>query len=246
MRITLRGLVPAALAVVGAAAAFATGAVAADLGPYGGRQTWRAPQNNNYYPPAFRWSGFYGGVQAGYGWGTTDATSTTLSTLAAEGFNYSTSGAVGGVHAGYNWQMQNFVVGLETDLELSGIGGSGIGGFGGAHNTEIGWLGSLRGRAGFVAGSTLFYLTGGLAYGGVTVDRAAGAAFKPFIEESAWKTGWTLGGGIEHAFTPRISARLEYRYTDLGTITYTSLPGNISDSSDVTHSAVRAGLSFKF
>lgn len=240
MRI-LGGIVPAAVAMT----ALAGLAEAADLGPYGGpRQRWDAPAT---FAPAFRWTGIYAGLQAGYGWGTTDAVSTSIGSGAAQSFNYSTTGAVGGVHAGYNWQAgQNFVLGVETDIELSGVGGSGVGGFGGGHVTNIDWLGSLRARAGFTTGSTLFYLTGGLAYGGVSVDRSASATSTPFIGASDWKAGWTAGAGIEHAFTPNISARIEYRYTDLGQITYTSTAAGITDSSDVTQSAVRAGLSFKF
>lgn len=235
------------LAAATAALGFLTAhAVAADLGPYPRRPAWGAAQPA-YYPEAFRWTGFYAGIQAGYGWGDTDATSSTLGSGIAQGFSYTTSGAVGGIHAGYNWQLnRNFVLGLETDLEASGIGGSGIGTLGGGHITNIDWLGSLRARGGFAAGNTLFYLTGGLAYGGVSVDRSAGAGFTPFIGESVWKTGWTLGAGIEHAFAPNITARIEYRYTDLGQITYTSPAAGLTDTSDVTHSAVRAGLSFKF
>lgn len=241
MRNKFSGLAPAIVAVV----ATTVGAHAADLGPNRGRQTWNAPQSS-YYPEAFRWSGFYAGVQAGYGWGSTTATSTTIAPYSWQSFDYGTSGGVGGVHAGFNWQSQRFVMGVETDLELSGISGSGLGTLGGGHITNVDWLGSLRGRLGYSMGQTLFYLTGGLAYGGVSVDRSAGAGFTPFIGESAWKTGWTLGGGIEHAFTHNISARIEYRYTDLGQISYTNFPSNLSDTSDVTHSAVRAGLSFKF
>lgn len=236
-----RALLPAALACV----ALADLAGAADLGGGSRRPDWR-PQQSGYYPQAFRWSGFYAGLQAGYGWGGTDAMSNTLSTGVAQGFSYTTSGGVGGVHAGYNWQTSNIVLGLETDLELSGVSGSGIGNLGGGHITNIDWLGSLRARAGIAAGSTLFYLTGGLAYGGVSVDRSAGAGFTAFTGDSVWKAGWTLGGGIEHAFTPNISARVEYRYTDLGQITYTNPTANLTDTSDISHSAVRAGLSFKF
>jgi len=237
------GIVPAAVALT----AFVGIAEAADLGPYGSpRQRWDSPAPA-YYPQAFRWTGFYAGLQAGYGWGNTDAVSTPLGAGTTQSFDYSTSGGVGGVHAGYNWQAnRSFVLGLETDLEVSGISGSGIGTSGGGHITNIDWLGSMRGRAGFTTGSTLFYLTGGLAYGGVSVDRSASATSTPFIGASDWKVGWTAGAGIEHAFTSTISARIEYRYTDLGQITYSSTTGGLTDTSDVTQSAVRAGLSFKF
>lgn len=240
MRLGTRGLAPALFVVV---AASAGNAFAADLGGPYGRQRWDAAPS---YAPAYRWQGLYGGVQLGYGWTNTDAVSTTLTTSATEAFSYTSSGALGGVHLGYNWQFNSMVLGLETDLELSGISGSGLGTFGGGHITNIDWMGSTRGRLGFTTGATLFYLTGGLAYGGVTVERSAGAGFTPFIGSDGWKTGWTAGGGIEHALTQTISARIEYRYTDLGTINYTSLPSNLNDRSDLTNHAIRAGLSFKF
>lgn len=231
MRKTFQRLAPPLLIALGFTS---SGALAADLGPYEGRQAWRSP-GPAYYPPEFSWSGFYAGVQAGYGWGDTSASLTTLAPFTAETFGYSTSGFVGGVHLGYNWQAsRNFVFGVETDLELSGIEGSGAGTLGSVHATNIDWLGSLRARAGYAAGNTLFYVTGGLAYGGID------------IVNSDWRTGWTLGGGVEHAFTPNITARLEYRYTDLGNASSTSALGNFSEASEITQSAVRAGLSFKF
>lgn len=237
-----RGLLSAAAA----ATAFASTAQAADLGPYGRRQEWRPPGQGYYQPNLLRWTGFYGGIQAGYGWGTTDATTHALNGAGSETFNYGTSGGLFGAHLGYNWQSSNFVLGLESDLEMSSIKGSGIGNWGGGHVTNFDWLGSLRARAGISTGSTLFYVTGGLAYGGVTVERSAGAGFTPFTGTSDWKAGWTLGAGIEHAFTRSISARIEYRYTDLGQITYTNPAANLTDTSDLSHSAIRAGLSFKF
>ena len=234
MRNAIRTLLPAALASV----AMAVSAEAADLGPNGARSSW-GPPPAAYYPAAFRWSGFYLGLQAGYGWGSTDATSSFLFPGTQQSFSYDLTGAVGGVHAGFNWQANSFVIGLETDIEASGIEGSGVGALGLGHATSIDWLGSLRGRLGYAAGNTLFYVTGGLAYGDVSVAT-------PFIAASEWRTGWTAGAGIEHAFRPNITARLEYRYTDLGSVSYANGFAGVGESSDVTHSAVRAGLSFRF
>lgn len=238
-RLLLRGLLPAVLAT----SSLAGLAEAADLGPYPApREEWRGPA----YYPGFRWTGLYAGLQGGYGWGNTGATWTALDIGTREGFSYPTSGALGGLHAGYNWQVGSLVLGLETDIEASGIAGSGFGSFGSVQSTNVDWLGSLRGRLGYAAGRTLFYVTGGLAYGSVSIDRSLAAGFVPFSNDSTWRTGWTVGGGIEHALSPHISLRLEYRYTDLGSVTFTNPGLNISDTTDITHSAVRAGLSFRF
>jgi outer membrane immunogenic protein len=247
----VRGRLPA-IAVVAAIAASAsivttsTASMAADLGPYGSRQQWRPPAGAGYYPQAYRWSGFYAGLQGGYGWGDTNATSSFIGVGGTEAFNYSKSGGLLGAHLGYNYQVNNFVFGVETDLETSWLGGSGFGGFGGKHTTNVDYMGSLRGRFGIAAGNTLFYLTGGLAYAGLDQERSSGAMFVPFAGNESFKTGWTLGGGIEHAFTSNISARIEYRYTDLGRNDWTHPTSGLVDSSDVSFSAVRAGLSFRF
>ena len=71
---------------------------------------------------------------------------------------------------------------------------------------------------------TLLYLTGGLAYGGVRSTRPPAPGAATFASYSDWRTGWTLGGGLEHAFTPNMTARIEYRYTDLGTATSPAWP----------------------
>jgi outer membrane immunogenic protein len=232
----MRNVLKSLLAAAALPAVFATPIHAADLGPYGARSAWTSQPAA---PAPFSWSGFYFGVQAGYGWGTTDAASNALPPGVQQSFSYDLTGAVGGVHAGFNWQANRLVFGLETDFEGSRITGSSTGVLGLAHQTDIDWMGSLRGRVGYAAGNTLFYATGGLAYGDVAITT-------PLIAASEWRTGWTLGGGIEHAFTPNLTARVEYRYTDLGSVTYATPLAGVNDSSSVTHSAVRAGFSYKF
>lgn len=224
-------------AIAVAAAMLATAASAADLGPYRQGSIKDAPPPAPYYRP-FSWTGLYVGAQVGYGWGTTDAKSGPV-TGYDQSYSYDTNGWVGGVHAGYNWQLQNLVYGIETDLEASGIGGSGIGSLGFGHNTDISWIGSTRGRLGIAYDRTLFYATAGLAYGEVKID-------KGFASYSDVRTGWTVGTGIEHAISDRTTLRLEYRYTDLGSSSFSSNAVNSIDKSETDFHAVRAGLSFKF
>ncbi len=211
-------------------------ALAADLG--GGpvrRGGPPPPPPPVVYQNGFSWSGFYVGVQGGYAWGDTEA----FSSPPDQSYDYSTDGFLGGAHAGFNWQANRFVIGIETDIELADISGSGAGTLGSDHSTEIEWLGSLRARLGLAADRTLFYVTGGLAYGDVAI---AG----PGYDFTETRTGWTAGAGIEHAFAfmPNTTARIEYRYTDLGSSDFSE--GGVTDDSDVTFSAVRAGLSWKF
>ncbi len=110
------------------------------------------------------------------------------------GYGWGTSsGWLGGAYAGYNFQVNpNWVVGLEGDIVAT-------------NKSSNGWDSTLRGRVGYAYDRYLFYGTGGLAFG----DIKNGGA-------SATKTGWTLGAGIEAALTSNMTARLEYRHTDLG------------------------------
>lgn len=231
--INMRSLAIAAISV-----GFAAGAAnAADLGPYRGAPAQGRPAPIAYQQP-FAWTGLYIGVQGGYAGGTADAQSGPLTGF-NQSYNYDTDGFIGGAHAGFNWQRQNLVYGIETDLEGSGIGGSGTGSLGLAHDTDVRWIGSTRGRLGIAYDRTLFYATAGWAYGDVKID-------KGFASYSEVRNGWTAGAGVEYAIGDRMTARFEYRYTDLGSGNSTSAAANSIDRSDVDFHAVRAGLSFKF
>ena len=73
---------------------------------------------------------------------------------------------------------------------------------------------------------TLIYATGGLAFADFEVQAKArvtttligsGATSISQSQSSDGQTvyGWTLGGGFEHAFTPNLSAKVEYLYVKL-------------------------------
>ncbi len=68
------------------------------------------------------WSGFYAGVNGGYGWANNNQ-------LVDPGWfdGISPSGGFGGGQLGYNWQgLSHFVLGFETDIQGSGIGASAL------------------------------------------------------------------------------------------------------------------------
>jgi outer membrane immunogenic protein len=222
----LAGAALAMLAVSGAAQA-------ADL------PSRRAPQDYYAAPPVFSWTGFYVGLNAGYGWGSfTDGSDQLLG---------KPSGFVGGLTAGFNWQaMPNFVLGVEGDWNLSGVSDHAqlpFFGFNGqGHVTSVG---TLRGRAGFAADRALVYVTGGLALASISASINDWRAIPFYSSYSGLQTGWALGGGLEYAFTDHISAKAEYMFTSVGTAdAFTWTPDWARIGNNL--SQIRAGVNYRF
>jgi len=87
-----------------------------------------------YVPPPFTWTGFYVGVNAGYGWNNNHDDNNFLpigavtvggGTFFPVSSNGGRGGFLGGVQAGYNYQFTpgaGFVVGIEADIDWADFG----------------------------------------------------------------------------------------------------------------------------
>lgn len=114
---------------------------------------------------------------------------------------------------------------------------------------DLNWLASMRGRFGYTWDRTLFYVTGGIAWG--NFGYAASAAFGPSASASFndTKTGWVIGGGAEWAFSPGWSLRAEYlHYEFAGTSrTVPTAGGTVSFGwQDTSVDVVRTGVTYRF
>lgn len=178
------------------------------------------------------WSGFYAGINAGYGIGYAyDA----VAPIAAFG---SMNGVFGGAQVGLNSQFDLVVFGVEADIQATAI--SQTAALLGMNDTiGIDYFGTVRGRVGADFDGILPYLTGGLAYGQGTISSPAMGG-----SDSQFHTGWTLGGGVEFALDQNVSIRTEYLFTELGPQTYT-INGAPVDSGYRFHT-IRAGANFSF
>ena len=217
MRTTALGLLAASAAIAIAAST----AHAADLpGRYAPAPAYNAM-------PLFTWTGFYAGLNAGYGWNVGDSRFYDPAFGTVRGRRG--GGFVGGAQAGYNYQIGSFVVGLEGDIQYADFGGDDRFDFDGDgildddFNTSD-WFGTVRARAGVAFDRALIYATGGFAF----ADNA---------------TGWTVGGGLEYAFTNNLSAKIEGLYVNLDQDD--NFPGLDLDN-DAEFGVVRAGLNFRF
>ena len=185
-----------------------------------------------------------------------------------------TSGIAGG-QIGYNWQINNFVLGIEGDASgawndetCSQITGN-QGGFFQIHRgsgcSKVDWLATVTGRAGVTFGQALFYGKGGVAFAhdsyvvrcttlnALPVICPVGAAMTTSPSEN--RVGWTVGVGVEYAFTANWSIKGEYNYMDFGTetnrfqtIRFAGLPADsIHDVGIRQHvNVAKVGVNYRF
>jgi outer membrane immunogenic protein len=201
------------------------------------------------------WTGSYGGLEGGFGGGHSDQTDPGVPVLPpattdeGEDGHYSAKGGLIGAAFGHNWQQGFTVFGLEGDFSWANISGrSDVCGPATVTphpcGTKLDALGTFRGRAGYVTGANgnwLLYATGGLAVGDVRGWDSLTPAFG-----SDWRAGWTVGAGVETAFAPNWSAKLEYLYVDLGNAPVFNVVAGVPESVGLTASIVRAGLNYRF
>ncbi len=223
-------------------------------------------------PPAaaiWSWSGFYIGVNAGYGWARdpfseVDVVQFTGPNPVLSGVN--SNGFIGGFHAGANWQTGSVVSGLELDLSGSDIRGSssvaGVDSFGlpvsMMQTDKFDLLGSARARLGYLAlPDVLLYGTGGLAWTRLTQTTTTMNSDGTTIDSSpSWRFGWAAGAGGEmRLWNTNWLARLEYLHYDFGNSGSTlgiissgalSAVALSTTSHHLTADIVRAGLGYKF
>ena len=268
----MRKLLVAMSAVTMTAVAMSSGvAYAADLAA---RPYTKAPPM--MVDPAYNWSGFYAGVNIGYGWGNADTgfrplpDAVSFGALAPTTLSPDPKGVLGGGQIGYNWQApgSRFVFGLEADIQGADIKGTAttspiidiVGASQGPDtflqaSQKLTWFGTVRARLGVTpVDRLLLYVTGGLAYG--HVDYAANTSFSPDfgypIAFGKTKVGWTAGAGAEWAFAQNWSAKLEYLYLDLGDQSAIANPNQANPPFQVGYDwktqahIVRAGVNYKF
>ncbi|MGJ0506473.1 MAG: outer membrane protein [Methylocystis sp.] len=162
------------------------------------------------------------------------------------------AGVIGGLQFGYAFAVTpSVLIGVETDFQGTSLQGSGSSySLAGAVDKEkithlqnglvnassgIGWIGTARGRIGYlIQPSLLVFATGGFAYGDTwAAVNSYGYHWHPAHEAghpenpvtptsdriSRIGVGWTAGGGAEWMFIQNWSAKAEALYYDLGSQT---------------------------
>jgi outer membrane immunogenic protein len=101
--------------------------------------------------------------------------------------------------------------------------------------------GNIRARVGVaVMPSTLIYAAGGFALTQFKFRENSGP-----IQNKELLMGWTIGGGVEQAFTKNLIGRVEYLYADYGQKNFAVAPGDIYNIGFKAQ-VVRGALVWKF
>jgi outer membrane immunogenic protein len=174
--------------------------------------------------PLWSWTGCYVGLNVGSGWskvGLADGAGNSLDIANGQG-------VIGGGQVGCDYQIsKSWVIGVEAEFDATKLEGNaldpafGIGGGSIFTNSKIPWTSTVTGRLGYaIEPITLLYFRGGAAFARDQLKEFAnGAPLVLLTTLTDSRTGWTIGGGIEHKFWGPITAFVEYDYLQFGTHT---------------------------
>ena len=123
----------------------------------------------------YNWTGFYAGVNVGYGFGSSDWDRRCRPPASSRRASWSAA------RVGYNWQSGAIVYGIEGDFDWSNVKGSvDLRRRPSPARLQSDWLATFRGRVGYAFDRWLPYVTAGGAYGNVEATVSAPPqAFRP-------------------------------------------------------------------
>jgi outer membrane immunogenic protein len=203
-----------------------------------------------YTPPAvaavYNWTGFHIGANGGYGWGTTDITVGPVPGIGPVPLvGNKLNGGFAGGQMGYDWQMSGWVLGVEADAQWADIGRTDIVTAPGSVfslEQRLQTFGTFRGRVGYAFNNVLVYGTGGWAWANeVGTASATVPGFAASAKISNFLSGYAAGAGLEWAFLPNASAKIEYLHLGFDTNNYL---GVLPAKTDVD--TVRVGVNYRF
>jgi outer membrane immunogenic protein len=168
--------------------------------------------------PVINWSGFYVGGNAGIAWSRDLLTFNVPDvTGSSEDFRFTPSSFIGGGQVGFQSQVEKWVFGIEatwSGLDLHGSRQSVLLPDPTLVSLKIDDIATVAARFGYAWDHAMFYAKAGYAAARVgihafdTVSLATG-------DDRAWRSGWTLGAGIEYMVVPSIVLGLEFDFYNL-------------------------------
>ena len=124
--------------------------------------------------------------------------------------------------------------------------------------SEVDWLTLFTGRVGYAWDRTLLYAKGGIAAGETKDSYLFGTpssnppVFSNVGTNTNFQVGWIVGAGVEYAFAPHWSVKIEYDYVDLGknpeTFSVLVNPASATFGWDIDHKMqiLKVGANYRF
>jgi outer membrane immunogenic protein len=198
-----------------------------------------------YALPPFSWTGIYVGGNVGGVWADGNVTDNFVGLSAST----SRSGFIGGGQLGFNYQINNIVLGAEWEFDGTSLNATGTGvfvrGIGVLQSSaDTRWVSTLAARLGVAFNNVLLYGKAGAGWVGneaTITNLTTGGS----VSASNTVSGWLIGAGIEWAFAPNWSTKLEYDFIGLQSWTFVSFPGaTFTVNRDIQ--TLKVGLNYRF
>lgn len=201
---------------------------------------------------AHDWSGFYLGASAGAA-----ALDSHWDIDGGEGAFSDEDGPAGAsrqtgafaVEAGFNHQIGGLVIGGVVDYTVANFEENihFDGGNGASLRTKIHGVGTIRGRVGYAMDRVLFFVTGGVALGGLENTYRSEGFAGPAPRKESTREGWVSGGGVEVAISENVSLIGEALFASFSTHGLAQGP-SYNDKFDVETDITmgRLGVNFRF
>jgi len=190
---------------------------------------------SNYYPPAayqpatYNWTGIYFGGHIGVNFLLDSVRPTAANPVWPLGsqVNYNPAGVFGGGQLGANYQFQQFVIGVEGTADGSTVSGSRV-----ANSSIPGgtvrptsaahFYATAAGRFGYAIDTFLVFVKGGGAWMKAEnfMDIQSNGVVVSTQNIGPFRTGFTVGTGLEYGMLEHLSARIEYDFYDFGSQNY--------------------------
>jgi outer membrane immunogenic protein len=179
-----------------------------------------------------------------------------LHDLGSDGYHQPSGGIYcGQIGCDYQFVASPFVIGLEGTINGANIEGTNQDAFNAPWTLRdrIPLFGTVTGRVGYAvpgASNVLLYFRGGVVFAEnrFEIENSGVTLGTP----SATRTGWTVGAGVEWAFTPNWSLFVEGDYFDTGHATeaFNFVPGFINPPTTInthtTFETLKLGVNFRF